>query len=92
MLMSMASGSAGATLGLAGQAPPHCPQLFQGNIHNGGGLLGQAEEGLGLFPFLLKLCVMIQFCWFLWAALVQEAKSNGISSLMHFLASLWGSP
>jgi hypothetical protein len=59
MLMFIASGLAGATLGLAGWAPPRCPWLFQGNIHEGGGLLDQVVDKLGLPPFLLKLCVMI---------------------------------
>jgi hypothetical protein len=66
VLMSMASGSVRATLGLAGQLAPccPCPRLFQGNVHKGEGLFSQAAVG-GLPPFLLKACVRIQFRWFL---------------------------
>jgi hypothetical protein len=66
VLMFIASGSVGGSLGLAGRAPPHCPcpQLFQGNGLVGGGLLGQGVLG-GLPPFLRRACVRIQFRWFL---------------------------
>jgi hypothetical protein len=87
------SGSARASLGLAGQAIPHCPcpRLFQGNVLEGEGLpnRGVAE---GLPPFLLRAWMRIQFRWFLCTALVQEVKSFGLSSLIHFSASLCGSP
>jgi hypothetical protein len=67
VLTSIASGSVGGSLGLAGWAPPPrcpCPLLFQGNAHVGGGLPGQGALG-GLPPFLWRACVRIQFRWFL---------------------------
>jgi hypothetical protein len=94
VLMSITSGSAGGSLGLAGLAPPPhcpCPLLFQGNARMRGGLpgLGVLE---GLLPFLWRACVRIQLRWFLCAAFVHEVKSFGLSSSIHFLASLCGSP
>jgi hypothetical protein len=93
VLMSIASGSAGGNLGLAGQVlPPHCPcpLLFQENTRVGG------LPGLGVFkglpPFLRRACVRIQLRWFLCAAFVHDAKSFGLSSSMHFSASRCGSP
>jgi hypothetical protein len=61
VLTSIALGSMGGNLGLAGWAPPRCPcpLLFQGNVLMGGGLPG--PEGGGLPPFLCSACVRIQF-------------------------------
>jgi hypothetical protein len=94
VLMSIASGSAGGNLGLAGRVPPPrcpCPLLFQGNAHIGGGLpsLGVLE---GLPSFLRRACVRIQLHWFLCAAFVHDAKSFRLSSSIHFSASRCGSP
>jgi hypothetical protein len=94
VLMSIASGSTGGSLGLAGRVPlPRCPcpLLFQGNVHAEGGLpgLGVLE---GLPPFLRRACVRIQLRWFLCAAFVHEAKSFGLSSSIHFSARRCGSP
>jgi hypothetical protein len=93
VLTSIASGSAGGKCGLTGRAPPppRCPLLFQGNVQVGGGLFGRG--GLGnLPPFLRRACVRIQFRWFLCAAFVQEVKSFGLSSSIHFSVSLCGNP
>jgi hypothetical protein len=94
VLMSIASGSAGGSLGLAGRAPPPCcpcPLLFQGNARAGGGLPGlRVLEALP--PFLRRACIRIQLHWFLCAAFVHNVKSFGLSSSMHFSASLCGSP
>jgi hypothetical protein len=94
VLISIASGSAGGSLGLASQAPPPlcpCPLLFQGNTRAGGGLpgLGVLED---LPPFLCRACVRIQLRWFLCAAFVHDVKSFGLSSSIHFSASLCSSP
>jgi hypothetical protein len=63
VLMSIALGSVGGSLGLAGRPlPPRCPcpLLFQGKAHVGGGLPGRGVLG-GLPPFLQRAWVRIQF-------------------------------
>jgi hypothetical protein len=94
VLTSIASGSAGGNRGLAGRAPPPrcpCPLLFQGNVRVGGGLFSRGELG-DLPSFLRRACMRIQFHWFLCAAFVQEVKSFGLLSSIHFSASLCSSP
>jgi hypothetical protein len=74
VLMSIVSGSAGGSRGLASRVPfPRCPcpLLFQGKTRVGGGLFVLGVPG-ALPPFLHKACVRIQLRWFLCAAFVTD--------------------